>query len=211
MQRTKRLIPAACLIGLFAATAISEASIADDSPHVLEMTFIEFCLGRYNIKDPRFIRVYTSGREIFTLELFQLIAAEIPHHFGISAGLKHFRQNGRSTVTKKDSQLTLSPLFLGIKYLLSTNYFVPWLELGLDYYIYREESEVKTTEGHTFGYHFQGGVYVQFPKLRTIKLKIYLKHTRATAVEEDIEVNLGGMEYSAGISIGFNLFREKGK
>lgn len=188
---------------------LAETFLLDSQPmkgNVLEKTMIEIGYGRYEISDPRYKKVYKEGREIYTIKVLQLFYSQNGHHVGITAGVKHFTKKGHSTVTQEETRLTIVPLSLGLRYLLKLNHFIPWSEIGLDYYHYKESATITTTVGWALGYHITGGIYFEIPKASFIKLLIYAKHTKAMAQEENIKVNLGGFEYGLGLSLGFNLY-----
>jgi len=192
------------LIFLLLETPILSAH--PDKEDILENTMIELGYGRYKISDPRYKEVYRGGREIYTLEVLQLLQTLNHHHLGLSLGVKHFTKKGKTTVTQESTQLTLIPISLGFRYLLKIKQFLPWVEMGMDYYNYKENAATKATEGWAFGYHVAGGCYFEIPKVKFMKLKIYVKHTKAMAKEDEIKVNLGGFEYSLGLAFGFDLY-----
>ncbi|MDH4220145.1 MAG: hypothetical protein OEW23_15400, partial [Candidatus Aminicenantes bacterium] len=174
-QQEKILIFFAFLIFLFLDTFTLQAqSLNQDT---LERTSIELGYGRYNISDPRYKDVYEEGREIYTLEILQLLRTQNHHHLGLATGVKHFTKKGKSTITQEGTQLTLIPISLSGRYLLKIKSFIPWVEMGMDYYHYKESATIKITEGWAWGYHIAGGCYFEIPKVKFIKLKIYLRHT----------------------------------
>jgi len=177
-----------------------------DKENILEKTMIELAYGRYKISDPRYKEVYKKGKEIYTLEVLQFLQALNKHHLGLSFGVKHFTKKGKTSLTQESTQLTLIPVSLGARYLLKIKQFLPWLEIGMDYYNYKESAAIKSIEGWAFGYHVAGGCYFEIPKVKFIKLKFYVKHTKAMAKEDEIQVNLGGLEYSVGLAFGFNFY-----
>ena len=172
----------------------------------LEKTTIGLGYGSYQVSDPRYKEVYDGSGGIATLEVMQVIHAQNPHHLGLSLGFKYFRTEGKTTITQEKSQLTLVPISLGLRYLIKTKNFLPWIELGTDYYLYKENATLKTTKGSAFGYHIAGGLYFEIPRMDFIKLQFYAKHTKCIATEDEIKVNLGGLEWGFGLAFGFNLY-----
>jgi len=167
---------------------------------------IEFSYGRYEIGDPRYKSVYETGREIYGIELYQHLVSLSAHSFGLTAGIRRFVKKGKSTLMAEGTQLTLTPLNFGLRYVLRAKAFVPWMELGLGRVRYEEISELRSTEGSAFALHLQAGCFFEMPGWKPLKLKIYVRHTQATAREASIEVGLGGWEYGIGIALGFDLF-----
>ena len=83
---------------------------------------------------------------------------------------------------------------------------IPFAEVGWDYFPYREESPVYTTSGSALGFHLQAGVFIPLKVLKSLKVKLYLRYSRVKTEENDLEVNLGGIEYGMGLVYGLNLF-----
>jgi hypothetical protein len=202
-QGSKVLILFPLLTFLLLETPILPAQ--PNKEDLLEKTMIELGYGRYKISDPRYKEVYRGEREIYTLEVLQLLQALNHHHLGLSLGVKYFTKKGKTSVTQESTRLTLIPVSLGARYLFKIKQFLPWIEMGMDYYNYKESAAIKSTKGWAFGYHVAGGCYFELPEVKFIKLKFYAKHTKAMAEENEIRVNLGGFEYSLGLAFGFNL------
>jgi hypothetical protein len=172
---------------------------------IVESTLIDLSLGRYKLVDARYKEVYGKGNEIYTLAVYQFFKTHHRHNFGLSAGIKHFVKKGHSTVTHEEAQLTLLPLFIGASYTLNLKSILPWIEMGADYCLYKEASAIKTTRGSTTGYHVQGGLMIPLPKIKNLKLKLYIRHSKLLA-KENITVNLGGLEYGVGLILGLDIF-----
>lgn len=203
-QQKKILIFFVFSIFLFLDALVLRAqSVNQDT---LEKTTIELGYGKYNVSDPRYKDVYEAGREIYTLEILQLLRTQNHHHLGLAAGVKHFTKKGKSTITQEGTRLTLIPISLSGRYLLKIKAFIPWVEMGMDYYHYKESAPIKITEGWAWGYHIGGGCYLEIPRVKFIKIKIYVRHTKAMAEVEAIKVNLGGFEYGLGIAFGLNFY-----
>jgi hypothetical protein len=181
---------------------------SDEISHsvLLEKNHIEFGYGHYDIGDIRYKKIYSQGGKVFSLELSRLVLTNKHHHVGISVGVRYFTKKGRATFTGESSSLTINPLTLGLRYFLSLNSFIPWFEIGMDHYSYKEKSEIHITNGSVFGYHLQGGLYIRIPCTKNLKVKISVKHTKALTEENNIKINLGGLEYSLGLAFGLNLF-----
>lgn len=202
---------ALCLmIAVLHQTAFAQTGAAPEEtkPQQLELeqTIVELAYGRHELSDPRYKKVYQAGREIYSLEAYQGLYSDIYHNFGFTVGIRRFVKKGQATLTLESTQLLLVPGGLGFRYVLNLNHFVPWIEVGADYVYYRETSDLRSTSGSTLGYHLQAGFYLEIPGLELLKLKIYARHSRASAEENGISVNLGGLEYGIGLALGINLF-----
>jgi hypothetical protein len=57
--------------------------------------------------------------------------------------------------------------------------------------------------GSDLGFHVQGGAY--FDALPNLSLKVHIKYLLSKTDVDGMEVNLGGVEYGAGLVFRFNL------
>ena len=211
MQK-RRVMPAGIMRSLLWALivlagtgpAVLYGSDSADYPVFLEKNHIEFGYGHYTLEDSRYRKVYSQGREIYSLELSRLILANTHHHLAITIGVRGFKKKGQATFTGEPTVLSIYPVTLGFRYYLSLGGLIPWLEIGMDHYSYKEKSDIRPTRGSSFGYHIQRGLYIRIPWIKPLKLKIAVKHTKVSALENGIKINLGGFEYYVGLAFGFN-------
>lgn len=169
-------------------------------------TLIGFSLGNYRFQGKRIKQIYGNSGVSKGLEIDPLFSLHSSHHLALSLELKNLSQKGASTLTRKTTQLTLFPVSLSGKYLIQIHDWIPYIGAGWDYYPYKETSEIHNTSGSTFGYHFQGGAYYQIPTLPSLFMKIFIKFTKATAQENSLEADLGGLEVGLGLIWGLHLF-----
>lgn len=174
----------------------------------LENTLIGAQGGSYSIRSELFGQVYGKGGPIFGLELTRIISSKNKLNFGLSFEGRHYSKTGASTITKEETKFSMLPLAFSAKFLVNTKLFVPYIGIGLDYYKYKEESSIHKTSGSCFGYHVQGGTYFQFPRLEALKVKLYIKLTKAVATENNTKTDLGGMEFGIGVAYGFNVLNK---
>jgi len=173
----------------------------------IENSMIGFSLGSYNVQDERFKNIYGEGKEaIFGLELSRLVYNTKNHNFDVCLGVQFFSKTGASTATNEETKFSMRPISLSGRYLFKIKDFFPFASIGLDYYNYKEKCVIQNTSGSTTGYHFQAGIYYQIPKFTPIKIKLYMKYTKAKAKENNFEVDLGGTELGINLVYGFNLF-----
>lgn len=186
-------------IGAFNLHAYSQQN------HILTNTKLELSYGHYQVSDSRYQDVYSEGGGILSLEILRFVRNHHPHYIGVAGGIRRFSNTGYSTLTQEETRLKLFPLALGVRYFLKAKYLTPWVEIGMDYFMYDEKSDIHDTNGSTWGYHIQGGIYVPFPGVPSLMLKFHARHTKATANENGLNINLGGPEFSLGLAFGFNF------
>ncbi|MFQ6082975.1 MAG: AMIN domain-containing protein [Candidatus Aminicenantia bacterium] len=171
-----------------------------------ENTFIGMLSGMYNVRDDRFKEIFKGSGFIYGFGLSQKIYNFKQHYFNLSLDFKFYSKKGKATVTEEETKLTLRPISFSGTYMFVTKRIIPFAEIGLDHYSYREESTIYTTSGTTSGFHLQGGMFISLPVLKALKVKLYVRYSNAKTMENDLEVNLGGIEYGMGIVYGVNIF-----
>lgn len=165
-----------------------------------------FSVGSYHFQGGRIKQIYGNTGSIKGLEINPIFSFHSFHHLALSLEVKNLSKKGSSTFTRKTTQLTLFPVTLAGKYLIQVHDWIPYVGMGWDYYHYKETSELHDTSGFTTGYHIQGGVYYPIPSLSSLFVKIFVKFTQATAQENSLEANLGGLEMGLGLLWGIRLF-----
>ena len=182
-----------------AALLLALAVSSSAQTYLKDQGTFEFYYGRYDIKDTRFTDVYQKGGAIQGL----LLSSALAYGFDFYAEIKAFYKTGTLTFTEEKTTFLLLPLALGVRYVLPGNLLRPYAGGGMDFYFYYENSPIATTLNITTGYHLTAGLYLQFGKDSPLRLTGKVTYTRVKATEEGITIELGGLEYGAGIAIVF--------
>jgi hypothetical protein len=160
---------------------------------------IELFLGHYEIKDSRFKDVYQTGGPIQGLALSSALAYGLEFYSEIKA----FYKVGALTYTKEETKLLLLPFALGLRYAPSWAHLIPYAGAGVDVYFSYETNPIAKTLNVSKGTHILAGLYLQFGKSLPIRLSGKVKYTWVTATENEIVLELGGLEYGGGIAFVF--------
>lgn len=172
----------------------------------MENNQLEIAYGKFSMTDARYKKVYKSGREMWSLEIFRKFIGPEDHSLGLSAGYRYFTKSGSATITQESTRLTFHNTFLALRYIIRLGFLLPWLEAGIDRVDFKENSSIIVSSGAAVGYHIQGGVFIRIPKIRHVKIKISARHTSAVKERNGIKADLGGFEVNIGIAFGFNGF-----
>ena len=159
----------------------------------------EFYLGRYEIPDARFKSVYEPGGGIRGM----FLSSALPLGLDLYAEIKEFHKTGKLTFTLEKTDFLLVPLSVGLRYVLPGGILMPYLGAGADFYFYYESNAIAKTMNIVSGAHLLTGLYIQIGRDSPVRLNGRIKFTRLKAREGEIEVELGGFEYGAGIAIAF--------
>jgi hypothetical protein len=181
------------LAGLLAASRLPSRA-ADRHQGTLEVF-----LGHYEIKDPRFKDVYVTGGPIRGLVLSSALAYGLEFY----TEMKEFYKVGALTYTKEETKFLLLPLSLGLRYAPPWPYLIPYAGVGVDVYFSYETNPIAKTLNVAKGTHVLAGLYLQLGKTFPLRLNAKVKYTWVTATENDIALELGGLEYGGGIAIVF--------
>ena len=168
-----------------------------------------FMVGSYQIPADRFQEVYGSETElIYGLNFSRTLLAYKRLQLDCSLEVRTYSKTGASTLTQDEAKFSMTPVSLAGRVLYQTKYVLPYIGFGKDWYSYKEESALATTDGSASGWHYQVGAYLIVPNLDFLRIKLYYKFTKVTASENGIDVDLGGNEYGVGLSFGFNILKK---
>jgi len=193
---------------VFALVLLVVGNIEAYPQEQIENTMVTLSLGDYFSSSDIFKQIYGSGGGIYSLDISRIIFRRENHNVAFSLGIGFFSRTGVSTFFEEETKFYLVPSSISGKYLFNTKYVIPFVELGLGFYSYREESDIHDTSGSTIAWRMGCGSYIKIPKLKFLKLIVYLKKAKAIAVEDKIEIDVGGLELGIGFVIGFNLFNQ---
>jgi outer membrane protein W len=160
---------------------------------------VEFTLGIYSMNEPRFEAAYPSGGVMGGLTLSSVVASNVNFYLDI----KYYSRQGTLTFSKEKTTFYMVPIDLGVRYIYPLGFFNPYLGAGLDFYFYYEDNPIGTVLNYTNGYHITGGTYLRFAKRVPVMVNFRLKYTWAKAEQNATQIQLGGLEYSAGLAFAF--------
>ncbi|OGD20234.1 MAG: hypothetical protein A2W03_07985 [Candidatus Aminicenantes bacterium RBG_16_63_16] len=190
-----------------AKTAAPQAKIKEPAGGpVFYNTTVGLMGGSYKNDSERFGEVYGSGTSIqFGLNLSRTLLYVKGFHLDVSGEARLVSKSGKATLSGDEAKIRIYPLTVAALLMFDTKYIIPFAGYGRDWFNYKETSALADTSGSASGDHFQGGLFIIIPGLENLRLKLYYKHTRVTATENEIEVKLGGPEFGFGVSYGFNF------
>jgi hypothetical protein len=160
---------------------------------------LEFTLGSYSMNEPRFKAVYPEGGLMRGLTISSALFSNLNFYLD----LKYYSRQGSLTFSKEKTTFTMVPLDIGVRYIFPLGTFHPYLGAGMDYYFYHEDNAIGTALSYASGYHITGGLYFRFAKGAPVMIDFRVKHSWARAEENGIAVQLGGLEYCAGLTFVF--------
>ncbi|MBM3296339.1 MAG: AMIN domain-containing protein [Candidatus Aminicenantes bacterium] len=189
-------------------TAVSLPSPAETEPRPAERraTLLGLSLVNKSLSDDRFQVVF--GRRTGTVPGVEL-SQDILRlgSWGLAAAAEYHRLSleGQSTLTAVATSVTVSPLELALRVFYGQGAFRPYVSGGIVLCAYDELSPLRNTTGRATGFGLQGGLYWGPAFSRGLKARLYVKWTKATAVENGLEVSLGGTEVGAGLALALNI------
>ncbi len=160
---------------------------------------LEFIYGRFTPSDARFKAVYQKGGAIQGV----ILSSHLVSNFNFYLEVKGFSRTGELTFSKEKTRFILVPLTFGVRYILPTEFLLPYVGVGTDFYFYYEDNPIGTATNYAHGYHIQGGAYVRASKDFPLRLNIKLKYTKAKTGVDSNQLELGGLEYGIGLALVF--------
>jgi len=179
---------------------------ADAAPRRLT-TRLGLSLVNVSLADDRFQTVFAvKTASTLALKISQDVLSRGSWVVAAAVEYERYGLEGESTLTARGTKVTIAPLSLSLQAAVRAGPFLPYLAGGAVFSRYEETSPLRDTAGSAMGLGLQGGIYWGPASLPSLKAGAFVKWTRAVAKENGIEVNLGGLEVGAGLSLGFSLF-----
>ena len=176
-------------------------------------TSVGIILGTFQSPSQDFRDIYGQTTDMqFGLNLTRTLVYYNGLQLDVSLEARKYSKSGFALLdgvaTSIGTKFSMTPISLSGRLLYQTEYIIPFVGFGTDWYSFTETSDLHSTSGSTSGYHFQAGAYLVFPWFDQIRIKLYYKFTKATASVNGFDIGLGGNEYGVGLSFAFDLFKK---
>jgi hypothetical protein len=173
-------------------------------------TMIGAQMGSYQIPSSEFKEIYgPDAAQTFGFSLSRTLIQSGGLSLDVEGGIRFFSKDGASTLSQEVATFKMTPISLAGRLNYQWKYFQVFVGYGLDWYSYTETSAIANTTGNANGNHFTAGIYLIPPLLDgLLRLKVYYKFTKVTALENGVSIDLGGNEYGVGLSFGFNILKK---
>lgn len=186
------------LVVLAALLALSVYPLAAQE-RLIRQGSVEVILGSYDMNEPRFDAVYPKGGLLAGLGA----SAAIVSNLNLYLEAKYWQREGALTFSKEKTKLRLVPISLGARYIVPLGIVNPYAGAGGDIYFYYEDNPIGTTANSAAGFHVMGGTYIRFAKGVPLMINLKVKYTWAKTTQSSFNIQLGGLEYAAGIAFAF--------
>lgn len=170
-------------------------------------TLIGLRYGKYFMGSEVFNQVYGGEVASYGFSISKTVIKKDNHNFLLGIGFSRIYATGESTVTKDTTKFSMIPISFYTQFMANHVYVVPYVGIGADLLQYKETSDVHRTSGSTLGYHLEGGAYIKIPQIKFLMFKLYVKLSKGVTQEENIEIDLGGLEFGLGLSFSFELWK----
>jgi hypothetical protein len=133
------------------------------------------------------------------------------YNIDVWASYRIYTDKTKTTFYGKEDKFKLNQASLGLVYRpIVWKVFEPFVGAGFEIYSYSEKIEgtdLPATSGNAFGFHFQGGTYVNIFKFLSGKLFFRLNGVKKTLAEAlpdgTTKLDLGGKEFGVGLVFKF--------
>jgi opacity protein-like surface antigen len=169
--------------------------------------------GLYFMQDEVFQEAYGKMSFGFGGEYFFQLQLQDPHAIDFWLGFAMFSDNGLTTFTEEEIKLSMTHTSLALRYNYKIDKFTLFIGPGIDYIFYKEtlpeDYPIEGISGSTLGFHLQLGAMMDI--IENLAAHIYGKYNIARSketisiTEEEISVNLGGIQWGIGLIYRFNI------
>ena len=154
--------------------------------------------GARNFSEKLFEQVYGKTPIIYSFDF----AAKVWQTMEVFLHTDYLSETGQLTFTQEETTFKLTPIELGLRYLLPTKktcdakLFI-YFGAGAGYYMIKEENPIGTLDEKKVGFFGEGGF--RFYLVSSFFVDAKLKYT----ILKYDDVNVGGLSYMGGIGISF--------
>jgi hypothetical protein len=163
--------------------------------------------GAFFPQDVNFQQLYGKILPDYGAEISLRLPISDPHGLDLAVGGRMLSADGKTTYTQESTSLRLTSVTVAIRYSYDTGRFAILLGPGMDYVMYKESYAatfpVSSVSGNTVGFNIQGAVYLHMTS--ALSLKGYVKYCAVATENPGFRVNLGGVEWGAGLLYRFHF------
>ncbi|MCJ7682310.1 MAG: AMIN domain-containing protein [Candidatus Aminicenantes bacterium] len=187
-------------------TPVQEKAVAPAGKgHVKDMS-ISANGGMYYFQGEEFESLYSKSANFFRGELTFRIPIPV-NNIDFWLGVSSFEKTGQTSLYAEDLKLTWTTFSGALRFIRKFGIFAPFVGVGVDYITYEEiypaSFNIISTGGSNIGMHIQGGLYVHI--FDALSVKAMIRYLDNTTTSNNIEMNMGGVEYSFGLTFHFDL------
>ncbi len=168
--------------------------------NILNAEKFSFYLGAgiRNVTEERYEEVYGKNNITYSAD----IGFKIFRSLELFLHTDYFKCDGKLTFSKENTTLTIIPIELGARYILSNKIIKPYIGAGMGYYTYKEENFIGTIDDNKTGFFAEGGIrlFVTKPLFIDLKFKYISLNIKNN---EGSDIQLGGISYMGGIGVTF--------
>jgi len=169
------------------------------------MTGFAYAAGlRFEVKGSYFSSENEIFRDVYGggIKLGLEAGLDIAKNLSAFAGIGYFRKDGSLTVTEEETQVSIMPLSLGLRYEIPAGEKVRFhVGAGLQEVFFNEEASLGTVKENGLGLLVTGGAMYHMNKSWAIGL--FLEWSTCKMKHEEVEFKVGGLDLGAGIEFRF--------
>ena len=198
-------------------TAAQPRKAAETTPAEVEAEFPEettekmFGIGAvtgfYFMQDEAFQDIYGKSALFFGGDFSVRLPIKSVKSIDFCLGFKYLQDKGKTDLMEEETKLTITDFSLAVRYLKTLGVMTPFIGPGVNFIHYKETYgpgfPVESMSGSEVGFHIQGGTYINITS--SLAAKLYFRYIIAKTRNEEIDLNtnIGGTEWGAGLTFRF--------
>lgn len=157
-----------------------------------------------SLSDPRFLEIFDSNQGFgYGLDFVLVLVPMSRVRPAIGVDYQRLVKSGASSISQTPTELILEPITVSAFLLYDTRPVAPYIGVGVCFYHYGEKSALHDTDGSATGVSLQAGLFLHFGRQNFFKMKVFGRWTKVTALENDVEFELGGTALGLTALFGF--------
>ncbi len=151
--------------------------------------------------------LYGKSFPFFGPEVTLRLPIRDPNGLDLAVGGRFLKADGKTSYTEEATSLSLNSLTVAVRYSYDTGRFAVAIGPGMDYVMYKETYAttfpVPSVSGSLVGFNIQGAVFYHLTS--GLSLKGFGKYCGASTENPGYRVNVGGVEWGAGLLYRFHF------
>jgi hypothetical protein len=116
-------------------------------------------------------------------------------------GAEHYSKKGELTFTKETTDIQITPIYGGVKYIFQGKKINPYVGVGMGFFQYKESNPIGEVKESKVGFVVQAGLSISVFGPALVDLQVGYNWCKIKP--QEIEADIGGLK--AGIGIGFSF------
>jgi len=196
MNRVNGVLATALVAGVTLTASGAHAQVGEPSTETRRRVTVEIRGHFLMPSDDAFDQIY-GGAAAYGLEVAYRVASRLD----VWAGGSRIAEKGLLTFSREETEVSVVPLSVGVRYHLRERTVSPHAALGAGYFLFEESNVLGDVSDSGLGLLVNAGAFVRLHRRVFLDLRVGYSYCKLKPAE--LEINVGGVELGGGLALRF--------